>query len=346
MEGDILGLLPPGYKFKPSDEELIDFYLKIKIYNRLLPPNIFRDVDLYKYGPYTLTDRRHPNGKRPVRRTGDGYWRATGKAIPVTSRGEEVGSKRTLVFFRGKSSKEQEEADRGAIVAENEDQVLENGISPDALKTVLMPQQTSSVPFYNQYNDYLLPQYSQSLGTETMPDPLASMPPYHQFQPPVQLPQQFSSAGPRNLNFTASDGFILDVQQEEVNNGAVVANGEVGVMENGIPPDSLNTLMTSPDVSDDFNFTSTATPLASMPPYDQFQPLHFESQVLPPKQQLLSDATEIDGYILDFEQENADDGAVEVNNGAEVLENGIPPPARCQQFDAAAMNMETPQKTD
>ncbi|KAK8671817.1 hypothetical protein V6N13_038402 [Hibiscus sabdariffa] len=124
MEGDFFSSLPAGYRFKPRDDELVDFYLKRKIYNKPLPPNIFRDVDLYNYDPYTLTamndnassngvltewyfftprDRKYPRGNRPTRSAGDGYWKPTGKPFPVVSKGKEVGSKRSLAFFRGKS---------------------------------------------------------------------------------------------------------------------------------------------------------------------------------------------------------------------------------------------------
>ncbi|KAE8718056.1 hypothetical protein F3Y22_tig00110020pilonHSYRG00515 [Hibiscus syriacus] len=448
MEGDILRSLPPGYKFKPRDEELVDFYLKRKIYKRLLPPNIFRDVDLYKYDPLTLTemcdnassngiitewyfftprDRKYPKGSRPMRSAGDGYWKATGKPIPVISRGEEIGSKRSLVYCRGKSAKgektdwimheyvltkapprqrrneqdmqlddcvlcrvykrrearsksgipvegsndkEQEEAYKGEV-AQNEGQMLENEISPDS---TVMPQQTSS----------MLPQFSESFGARTMPAPMASMPLYHQFQLQVPPLPQFSGAGPSNLNFTASDGFFLDVQQVEVDNDAIVAKSEAGVMENGILPDCLNTMMPQqtlsmicldefddyylpeyPEsfdsmsgenptsfnrheaVSDYFNFTSMPTPLASMPPYYQFQPLCFEPQVFPQQQQLSGDYrsnfnfTEADGFVLDFEQENADDSAVVAKSEAQ---NGIPRFTQCKEFDDAALNMVMPQK--
>ena len=47
--------LPTGYRFKPNDVELVDYYLKRKVYNEPLPPNRIWDVQLYKYNPDTLT---------------------------------------------------------------------------------------------------------------------------------------------------------------------------------------------------------------------------------------------------------------------------------------------------
>lgn len=47
--------LPSGYRFVPTNEELIEEYLKKKIKNELLPINRFREVDVYKYHPEELT---------------------------------------------------------------------------------------------------------------------------------------------------------------------------------------------------------------------------------------------------------------------------------------------------
>ncbi|CAK9179580.1 unnamed protein product, partial [Ilex paraguariensis] len=51
---DYFDLLPPGFRFKPTDQELIDHYLWNKISKRCLAPNRIRDVDLYKFNPQQL----------------------------------------------------------------------------------------------------------------------------------------------------------------------------------------------------------------------------------------------------------------------------------------------------
>ncbi|KAJ6372407.1 hypothetical protein OIU76_026826 [Salix suchowensis] len=111
---------PPGYRFKPKDQELILYYLLNKIKNRPLPSNGIHEVTLYRYNPETLTenyepygekewyfltprDRKYPKGDRPNRAAGDGYWKATGADKDVIYARQVIGSKKTLVFYRGKS---------------------------------------------------------------------------------------------------------------------------------------------------------------------------------------------------------------------------------------------------
>ncbi|XWS74903.1 hypothetical protein CRYUN_Cryun01aG0038400 [Craigia yunnanensis] len=122
----LLKSLPTGYRFKPRDDELIDYYLKRKVYNKPLPPNRIREVNLCNYNPETLTeisnnkssngvvnewyfftprDRKYKNGSRPDRAAGDGYWKATGADKHVKCKGTLVGFKKNLVFHRGKPPK-------------------------------------------------------------------------------------------------------------------------------------------------------------------------------------------------------------------------------------------------
>ncbi|XP_010107555.2 NAC domain-containing protein 18 [Morus notabilis] len=117
--------LPPGFRFHPSDEELIVHYLRNKVVSRPLPaPSIITDIDLYKYNPWELPgkasfgdeewffftprDRKYPNGSRPNRAAGSGYWKATGtdKHIFSTSCGtKSIGVKKALVFYKGRPPK-------------------------------------------------------------------------------------------------------------------------------------------------------------------------------------------------------------------------------------------------
>ncbi|KAK9681885.1 hypothetical protein RND81_10G035000 [Saponaria officinalis] len=112
--------LPPGFRFHPTDEELIVHYLKRKASSSPLPVSIIAEVDLYKFDPWELPskaifgenewyffsprDRKYPNGARPNRAATSGYWKATGTDKPIiTSDGSrKVGVKKALVFYGGK----------------------------------------------------------------------------------------------------------------------------------------------------------------------------------------------------------------------------------------------------
>ncbi|PIN09583.1 hypothetical protein CDL12_17832 [Handroanthus impetiginosus] len=115
--------LPPGFRFHPTDEELVVHYLKNKAAAAPLPVAIIADVDLYKFDPWELPakaifgeqewyffsprDRKYPNGARPNRAATSGYWKATGTDKPVLTAGgtQKVGVKKALVFYGGKPPK-------------------------------------------------------------------------------------------------------------------------------------------------------------------------------------------------------------------------------------------------
>ena len=47
-------ILPCGYRFSPTDQELIVHYLLKKILSLKLPTNIVKDMELYQYDPQEL----------------------------------------------------------------------------------------------------------------------------------------------------------------------------------------------------------------------------------------------------------------------------------------------------
>eukprot|EP00257_Ricinus_communis_P004392 XP_002517569.2 NAC transcription factor 32 [Ricinus communis] len=122
-EGEYLKILPPGYKFKPSDGELIVHYLQRKILNQTLPPHRINELEMYKFNPETLAadyassgnggreewyffsprDQKYPNGSRLRRDPKCGYWKSTGAYKDVRFNGHKVGLKRLLVFYKRRS---------------------------------------------------------------------------------------------------------------------------------------------------------------------------------------------------------------------------------------------------
>lgn len=49
--------VPPGFRFHPTDEELVDYYLRKKIASKKIDLDVIRDVDLYKIEPWDLQGR-------------------------------------------------------------------------------------------------------------------------------------------------------------------------------------------------------------------------------------------------------------------------------------------------
>ncbi|KAF5725344.1 hypothetical protein HS088_TW23G00089 [Tripterygium wilfordii] len=113
----------PGFRFHPTDEELVGFYLKRKVQLRQLAIELIKQVDIYKYDPWDLPklaptgekewyfycprDRKYRNSARPNRVTGAGFWKATGTDRPIYSSGGTkcIGLKKSLVFYRGRAAK-------------------------------------------------------------------------------------------------------------------------------------------------------------------------------------------------------------------------------------------------
>ncbi|KAK8563599.1 hypothetical protein V6N12_035744 [Hibiscus sabdariffa] len=115
--------LPPGFRFHPSDEELIVHYLNNRVTSRPLPASIIAEIDLYKFNPWELPDkaffgedewffysprdRKYSKGARPNRAVGLGYWKATETDKPIlTSCGTtSIEVKKALAFYKGRPPK-------------------------------------------------------------------------------------------------------------------------------------------------------------------------------------------------------------------------------------------------
>ncbi|KAJ8899339.1 hypothetical protein K2173_018313 [Erythroxylum novogranatense] len=118
---DIGATLPPGFRFYPSDEELVCHYLYKKITNDEVLKGTLVEIDLHTCEPWQLPevarlntnewyffsfrDRKYATGFRTNRATTSGYWKATGKdrtVLDPTTR-EIVGMRKTLVFYRNRA---------------------------------------------------------------------------------------------------------------------------------------------------------------------------------------------------------------------------------------------------
>ncbi|KAL6844286.1 hypothetical protein ACP4OV_025959 [Aristida adscensionis] len=116
--------VPPGFRFHPTEEELVGYYLARKVASQKIDLEIIQEVDLYRIEPWDLQarckyvggqeeqtewyffsykDRKYPSGTRTNRATAAGFWKATGRDKPVLSRSRVIGMRKTLVFYKGRA---------------------------------------------------------------------------------------------------------------------------------------------------------------------------------------------------------------------------------------------------
>ncbi|GLU20931.1 hypothetical protein SLE2022_371040 [Rubroshorea leprosula] len=114
--------VPPGFRFHPTDEELVDYYLRKKVTSRRIEVDVIKDVDLYKIEPWDLQeicrigtdeqnewyffshkDKKYPTGTRTNRATAAGFWKATGRDKAIYSKHDLIGMRKTLVFYKGRA---------------------------------------------------------------------------------------------------------------------------------------------------------------------------------------------------------------------------------------------------
>ncbi|KAK7272234.1 hypothetical protein RJT34_28712 [Clitoria ternatea] len=117
--------LPPGFRFYPTEEELVAFYLHNQLEGQRQDiARVIPVIDISGVEPWNLPtlagelcrgeteqwfffsprQEREARGGRPNRTTATGYWKATGSPGHVYSSDNRViGMKKTMVFYKGKA---------------------------------------------------------------------------------------------------------------------------------------------------------------------------------------------------------------------------------------------------
>ncbi|XP_022928894.1 NAC domain-containing protein 83-like [Cucurbita moschata] len=114
--------LPPGFRFQPTEEELVFEYLKCKVFSCALPASIIPEVNVCHFDPWEVPGgdweveqrctylfiNKEETGKKNGRWvwTPSGYWKAKPKgrerrivSSSSSSQSVSVGMKKTLVFY-------------------------------------------------------------------------------------------------------------------------------------------------------------------------------------------------------------------------------------------------------
>lgn len=114
--------VPPGFRFHPTDEELVGYYLRKKVASQKIDLDVIREIDLYRIEPWDLQDtcrigyeeqkdwyffshkdKKYPTGTRTNRATMAGFWKATGRDKAVYDKSKLIGMRKTLVFYKGRA---------------------------------------------------------------------------------------------------------------------------------------------------------------------------------------------------------------------------------------------------
>ncbi|KAF2547157.1 hypothetical protein F2Q70_00021054 [Brassica cretica] len=114
--------VPPGFRFHPTEEELLHYYLRKKVHSQKIDLDVIREVDLNKLEPWDIQeecrigstpqndwyffshkDKKYPTGTRTNRATVSGFWKATGRDKIIYSCVRRIGLRKTLVFYKGRA---------------------------------------------------------------------------------------------------------------------------------------------------------------------------------------------------------------------------------------------------
>ncbi|KAE8663392.1 NAC domain-containing protein 12 [Hibiscus syriacus] len=114
--------VPPGFRFHPTEEELLHYYLRKKVAYEKIDLDVIREVDLNKLEPWDIQekckigstpqndwyffshkDKKYPTGTRTNRATAAGFWKATGRDKIIYGSFRRIGLRKTLVFYKGRA---------------------------------------------------------------------------------------------------------------------------------------------------------------------------------------------------------------------------------------------------
>ncbi|XP_074304336.1 NAC domain-containing protein 43-like [Silene latifolia] len=114
--------VPPGFRFHPTEEELLQYYLRKKVANEKIDLDVVFEIDLNRLEPWDIQekcrigttpqndwyffshkDKKYPTGTRTNRATVAGFWKATGRDKVIYGNCRRIGMRKTLVFYKGRA---------------------------------------------------------------------------------------------------------------------------------------------------------------------------------------------------------------------------------------------------
>ncbi|KAK9062057.1 hypothetical protein SSX86_019242 [Deinandra increscens subsp. villosa] len=216
--------VPPGFRFHPTDEELVGYYLRKKVASQKIDLDVIRDIDLYRIEPWDLIeicrigyeeqnewyffshkDKKYPTGTRTNRATMAGFWKATGRDKAVYEKLRLIGMRKTLVFYKGRAPNGQK---TDWIMHEYRLESEENGPPQEegwvvcrAFKKRATGQTRTTIRWESNYV------YDESsLVTSTMDNYTTIQPSNIHLTESIMCKQELEAS--QNLNFVQCDEFI------------------------------------------------------------------------------------------------------------------------------------------
>ncbi|CAA6666668.1 unnamed protein product [Spirodela intermedia] len=179
--------VPPGFRFHPTEEELLDYYLRKKVAGEKVDLDIMKDVDLNRLEPWDIQekcrigsgpqndwyffshkDKKYPTGTRTNRATAAGFWKATGRDKAIYGGVKRIGMRKTSFFTA-----------EGPPMAKSQTGSCTNTGSRRAETTVpiLLQQVETDTPeegwvvcrVFKKKSHYRIPESSSSKNTSSVP---------------------------------------------------------------------------------------------------------------------------------------------------------------------------------
>ncbi|KAI3665396.1 hypothetical protein L6452_44020 [Arctium lappa] len=224
--------VPPGFRFHPTDEELVGYYLRKKVASQKIDLDVIRDIDLYRIEPWDLIercrigyeeqtewyffshkDKKYPTGTRTNRATMAGFWKATGRDKAVYEKLRLIGMRKTLVFYKGRAPNGQK---TDWIMHEYRLESEENGPPQEegwVVCRAFKKRSTGQTKHAEGWESNFFYEDSSRVSTAIDPiDYITNQPPSSLFSQSFMCKQEFEAA--ENLNFVHCDQFVQLPQLE------------------------------------------------------------------------------------------------------------------------------------
>ncbi|KAJ6419275.1 hypothetical protein OIU84_029396 [Salix udensis] len=254
--------LPPGFRFHPTDVELVKYYLKRKVLGKKLHFQAIAEIEINKYAPWDLpnksclrtgdlkwyffcpTEKKYASGVRMKRATDIGYWKTTGKDRPVQLEEKELAGKGIAqdgyvlcVVFKKDGPGPKNGAQYGAPF--NEDEWDDDEVEEE------MTVQLAILPAVMHAHAVMLPTNpNMSIATSSHVSECTCA------GPPISCPSQTPSTACTTLPRVSND-VVASTESLQVVHGGV--NGEEADSSAGMSAPALQQPWEAPQIVDDYD---------------------------------------------------------------------------------------------